>query len=209
MNKGFIFDLDNCIFNTRSLGEHILDSVLEPLLNSDLSSEVKRGVTDSLWVNSLEDTIDLYRVRADVAESMRKAYRDLEVPEENSLGTYGDEHCIVELAMKKYLVTSGYRKFQQSKIDRLGIAVLFDEIIIDALDEQEKRKGKKKIFEEILSTNGWNAHEVLVVGDNPQSELGAAKEIGITTVQTLRPGIEKWEGADHHIHSLRELASFV
>ena len=209
MIKGIIFDLDNCIFDTHSLGAHILAPILEPLLISDFSPEVKKEIQNALWTDSLEDMIDQYHVRMDVAEKMREAYRNLVVPEEDILATYGDEDCIVELTAKKYLVTSGYQKFQQSKIDRLGLQPLFDEILIDAQDKRAARKGKKKIFGEILKTNKWDAHEVLVVGDNPRSELGAAKEIGIATIQTLRSGVEKWEGADHYIYSLNELGSFV
>ena len=100
-------------------------------------------------------------------------------------------------------------KFQETKIAKLGIAHLFDEIIIDVLDDPNKRKGKTKIFEEILESNKWNKEEVLVVGDNPHSELGAAKALGITTVQTVRPTVIKWKGADHHIESLRELKTLL
>ena len=82
-------------------------------------------------------------------------------------------------------------------------------IIIDALDHIDQRKGKKRIFEELLEGNGWRKDEALVVGDNPASELGAAKSLNILTIQTLRPTIEKWEGADYHIQSLRELADII
>ena len=69
--------------------------------------------------------------------------------------------------------------------------------------------GKKRIFEELLKKNGWRKDEVLVVGDNPASELSAAKSLGILTVQTLRPTIERWEEADYHIQSFRELADII
>ncbi len=209
MIKGIVFDLDNCIFNTHSMGERVIDSVLEPLINSDLPNDIKKKVQNALWTDSLEDTIDQYHLRANVAEKMREAYRNVEVPQGRAIETFGDEQCIIELTAKKYLVTTGYRKFQQSKIDKLNIANLFDEIIIDALDELATRKGKKSIFEEILEMNGWNKSEMLIIGDNPKSELGKAKEIGVTTVQTLRPGVEKWKEADYHIRSLCELQSLL
>ena len=50
---------------------------------------------------------------------------------------------------------------------------------------------------------------MLVVGDNPRSELGAAKEVGIKTVQTLRPNIIRWDEADAHIISLYELKELL
>ncbi|MFO1212457.1 MAG: hypothetical protein U1E74_08000 [Paenacidovorax caeni] len=33
---------------------------------------------------------------------------------------------------------------------------------------------------------------MLVVGDNPLSELAAGRALGATTVQTVRPGVEPW-----------------
>ena len=140
---------------------------------------------------------------------MRMAYQQITIPENMVLKTYGDEFYIKKLPVTKYLVTTGYRKFQQSKIDKTGMAPLFDEIIIDEMENPETRKGKKKIFEEILESNNWDKAEVLVVGDNPKSELGIAKSMGITTVQTLRPGVEKWSKASYHISSLSKLAGII
>lgn len=61
----------------------------------------------------------------------------------------------------------------------------------------------------LLEENGWRKDEVLVVGDNPTSELGAAKSLSILAIQTLRPTIKRWEEADYHIQSLRELAAII
>lgn len=207
MIKAIIFDLDMCILDTHTLTGSFFRPVLDALYSSELSSELKEKINYQLWRTSLDDVIEMFSVPEDIAEKMREAYRRIEVP--NGIRTFGDEDYIKDLPVKKILVTTGYKKFQETKIEKLGIAYLFDEIIIDALDYREKRKGKKKIFEEILNKNGWKASEVLVVGDNPISELGAAKSLGISTVQTLRPTVEKWEGADYHIHSLCELSDLV
>ena len=205
MVKGIVFDLDNCIFDTRSMGEDVIDPVLKPVTSSDLPREIKRGVAEALWTTALEDVIDQYRLPPEVAEKMREACRTIEIPKERSIKTFGDEQCIADLPVKKYLVTSGYRKFQQSKIDRLHIAGLFDEIIINDADYREERKGKVQIFKEILETEKWDTSEVLVVGDNPKSELGAARAVGVKCVQILRPQVIKWNTADYHIESLCEL----
>lgn len=50
---------------------------------------------------------------------------------------------------------------------------------------------------------------MLVVGDNPGSELGAAKKLGIPAVQVLRPGVKKCEEADYYVNSLSELAGII
>jgi putative hydrolase of the HAD superfamily len=49
-----------------------------------------------------------------------------------------------ELDAKLLLVTSGFRRLQDSKIRALGFASLFEAIHVDAIDEAE-RKGKEGI----------------------------------------------------------------
>jgi putative hydrolase of the HAD superfamily len=103
-----------------------------------------------------------------------------------------------------YLVTSGFRRLQESKIKALGFEPLFKGIFIDAVDEPE-RKGKHGIFQSILDTEGLRPEEVIVVGDNPDSEIEVGNRLGITTVQILRPGVPRGDMATHHIQTLAEL----
>lgn len=207
MVKAIIFDLDMCILDTHSLTGPFFQPVLDALRNANLPPEIKEKVERQLWTTSLDDTVDMFIVPEDVAEDMREAYRHIEVPD--GIKSFGDENYIKRLDVKKILVTSGYKRFQETKISKLGIAPLFDEIVIDALDYREQRKGKKKIFKELLEKNQWDKDEVFVVGDNPVSELGAAKSLGIPTIQILRPTIVKWDEATHHISSFRELEKLV
>jgi len=205
--KAVIFDLDMCILDTHTLTGPFFQPVLSVLYNSGLSPKLKEDIRHQLWITSLEDAVEIFSIPEDIAERMRVAYRQIKVPD--GIKTFGDEEFIRDLPVIKILVTTGYKRFQETKIEKLGIANLFDEVIIDALDYREKRKGKRRIFEELLVKNGWSKDEVLVVGDNPRSELGAAKSLGIKTVQTLRPTIEKWPEADYHISSFSELVNII
>jgi HAD superfamily hydrolase (TIGR01549 family) len=207
MIRAIIFDLDMCILDTHSLTGPFFQPVLDALHRSDLSAELTEKVEYQLWTTSLDDTVDMFGLPEEVAENMREAYRHIEVPD--GIKSFGDEQYIRDLPVKKILVTTGYKKFQEAKIAQLGIADLFNEIIIDALDHRDERKGKKRILQELQEQNGWAKDEILVVGDNPLSELGAAQSLGIPTVQTLRPTVTKWEEADYHISSLQELGSLL
>ncbi|MDP3941515.1 MAG: HAD-IA family hydrolase [bacterium] len=209
MIKGIIFDLDMCILDAHAFTGTFFDPVLDVLHNSDLPKELKEKIDYQLWTTSLDDTMEMYSVPEDIAERMREAYRKIEVPADIETKSYGDEEFIRDLPVKKFLVTSGYKRFQETKIARLGVASIFDEIIIDAFDDRDKRKGKKKIFQEILEKNNWGNDDVLVVGDNPMSELGAAKSLGIPTVQTLRPTVVRWDDATYHINSFDELKALI
>ncbi len=209
MIKAIIFDLDRCILNPKSLDVDILDPVLAPLYASNVSAELKQKMSEVLWHTAFEDAVVLYGVPADIAQRMRVECRRLEIPAGKEIYSYGDESYIPALPVKKFLVTSGFRNFQTSKITKLGIAGMFDGIFIDESDDLTIRKKKKKIFEEILGANDLQKEEVLVVGDNPISELKAAKELGIVAIQTLRPGVQKWDQADYHVTSLSELAELI
>ncbi len=64
--------------------------------------------------------------------------------------------------MQRFLVTSGFRRLQETKVRALGFADWFAGIYIDALDEPNRR-GKHGFFQDILSAHGLRPEAVLVV----------------------------------------------
>src|SRR4051812_36804536 len=107
---------------------------------------------------------------------------------------YPDLHTLAELGAQLFLVTSGFRRLQDSKIRALGFERLFEAIYVDAIDESD-RKGKAGIFKEILKTYHLSPEEVLIVGDNPDSEIEAGNRLGMRTVQILRAGVPRGSNA--------------
>ena len=79
---------------------------------------------------------------------------------------------------------------------------------MDAIDE-DGRKGKHSIFAGILDAYRLKPEEVLVVGDNPDSEIEAGNRLGITTVQVLRAGVPRGNNASHYIDNLAELKALL
>ncbi|MCR6640607.1 MAG: HAD hydrolase-like protein [Sporocytophaga sp.] len=65
-------------------------------------------------------------------------------------------------------------------MNQLHIRDNFEEIHI--VDPQISSQTKKDIFKDILIRNGYYPEEVMVVGDDPDSEIKAATELGIDTV---------------------------
>ena len=86
----------------------------------------------------------------------------------------------------------------------LAVRSLFERVYIDAIDEPN-RKGKEAIFAQILRANALEPSEVLVVGDDADSEIAAGNRLGIPTVQIRRAGIPHAANATRHIASLTEL----
>jgi FMN phosphatase YigB (HAD superfamily) len=112
-------------------------------------------------------------------EAMRatglQVFRQTEVTE--PMYGYGDLAVLKELLVQRFLVTSGFRRLQESKVRALGFADWFAAIYIDALDEPNRR-GKHGFFQDILSAHDLRPDEVLVGGDNPDSEIEAGNQLG-------------------------------
>lgn len=81
-------------------------------------------------------------------------------------------YYIRELPYKKFLVTTGFTKMQNSKIKHLDLEKDFEKIFI--IDPSLTTLTKKDIFEKIFADYGYSAEEVLVVGDDINSEIKAA-----------------------------------
>jgi putative hydrolase of the HAD superfamily len=74
----------------------------------------------------------------------------------------------------------GFTKLQHSKIKQLNIEKDFEKIFV--IDPSASDLTKKDIFRKILSDYDYKAKNLLVVGDDLNSEIKAAKELGIETV---------------------------
>jgi putative hydrolase of the HAD superfamily len=127
---------------------------------------------------------------------------------ETPMKGYNDLDVLRELPVELYLVTSGFRRLQESKIKALNFELLFTGTHVDAIDEVE-RKGKQGIFESILDDKQFKPEEVIVVGDNPDSEIEAGNKLGMKTVQILRPGVPRGSNATHYVNTLAELKSWL
>lgn len=79
--------------------------------------------------------------------------------------------------------------------------------IDDPMDS--KWKNKEEIMRFIINKYGYNISDLLIVGDNPESEIKAGKNIGIETVQILRDGVKASKVANYRINNLEELSKYV
>jgi putative hydrolase of the HAD superfamily len=121
---------------------------------------------------------------------------------------YGDLDVLAEFRVPLFLVTTGFRDFQESKVDALGIRERFVEVIVDDIDGYV-RLGKYRIFDELLGRHRWQPESVLVVGDNPESEIKAGNRLEMPTVQILRPHVDRHQSARYHVRDLAELRTLI
>jgi putative hydrolase of the HAD superfamily len=207
--KVAIFDLDNCLLDARSVGP-LFEPAFEAIRQANqgaLPPDVLEQAIEQCWFTAF----NLVAERFGLTDAMREAglheFRRMRVTE--PLRGYDDIGLLPQIPLRRYLVTSGFRSLQESKIAALGIRPWFAHVLIDDVDEamgaQPGTHGKLAVFERILELEQCQPCEVLVVGDNPLSELGAGRALGATTVQTVRPGVSAWDLADHRIDGLGDL----
>jgi len=209
MKKALIFDLDNCLAAANEVGEWLFEPAFEAMRQANdgsVAEEVLRRAFADVWRHPLDWVAAKYGFSAAMLAAGSKAFLTIEVTER--MVGYGDLASLADLPADKFLVTSGFRRLQESKISALQLAPLFTAIFVDAIGEPG-RLGKQGLFQKILEDYKLTPAEVMVVGDNAESEIEAGNRLGIATVQTLRPGVPRASHATFHIHSLAELKQLM
>ena len=209
MIRAVIFDLDNCLAAANEVGERLFGPAFEAMRNANhgrLSEAELEEALGECWRRPLDDVAHTYGFSREMLAAGWKIFAETIV--ETPMKGYEDIAFLRELPAQLYLVTSGFRRLQESKIKALGLDQVFAGIYVDAIDEAD-RKGKQSIFESILLTNKLKPEEVLVVGDNPDSEIEAGNRLGIKTVQILRPGVPRGDNATYYVQTLTELKAIL
>jgi putative hydrolase of the HAD superfamily len=210
MVKALIFDLDSCLAAADEVGDSLFAPAFEAIRAANdgrVSDTQLRAAFTDCWRFPFDFVAGKYGFSSAMRAAGFAAFRRIEVRQ--PMHGYGDLDALGELRAKLFLVTSGFRRLQESKIKALGIAPLFTAVHIDAIDEQPRPSGKLPAFEAILAAHHFSPQEVLVVGDNPDSEIAAGNRLGMVTIQTLRPGVPPSPAATNHIRSLAELKRFL
>jgi HAD superfamily hydrolase (TIGR01549 family) len=209
MIRALILDLDNCLAAANEVGEDVFKPAFEAMRNANrgtLTDEQLAEAFEEIWRNPLDFVASKFGFSQEMLAAGWKAFSQTVI--ETPMKGYGDLAVLQELPFQLYLVTSGFRGLQESKVKALQIADLFREIEIDAIDEDD-RKGKQGVFASILERKKLKPEEVIVVGDNPDSEIEAGNRLGIRTVQILRPGVLRANNAAFYIETFHELKTLL
>lgn len=205
MIKALILDLDSCLAAADEVGASLFAPAFQAIRaanQGDVPEDRLTAAFTDCWRFPFDFIADKYGFSPALRRAGFEAFRKTE----GTQAMYGDGDltALAEFPAKLSLVTSGFRRLQESKVKALGIAHLFTEVHIDAIDEPQPN-GKRVAFEAILQKPRLAPGEVLVIGDNPDSEIAAGNRLGPTTIQVLRPGVPESPAATHRIYSLHEL----
>jgi FMN phosphatase YigB (HAD superfamily) len=209
MIEALIFDLDNCLAAAREVGDAFYRPAFEAIRQANRGAvplETLDHAFDDIWRHPLDWVAERHGFSREMTAAGFSVFSTLEV--DRKLSGYGDLSVLSELPARRFLVTSGFRRLQESKISALDLAPLFTAVYVDAIDAPG-RLGKLGYFEKILRDHRLTAANVLVVGDNAESEIAAGARLCMPTVQTLRPGVPYAPNATFHIRTLHELKELL
>jgi len=197
--KAIIYDLDNTVYPVPAIGEKLFKPVFGLIAQSGEHHDDMDAIKKDMMKIPFRVVADKYNFSQELIEEGIKIQEDIEFTE--PIETFADYSIIKTLPGNRFLVTTGFRKMQQSKIKQMGIEQDFTEIhIVDPTITS-----KKEVFDEIMERYGYSPEDVLVVGDDPGSEIKAAKELNIETVLYDHSRLQDKKISDYYITSYTEL----
>lgn len=210
MLKSLICDLDNTLFPTRAISRSVLQPALDAVRAANLQgSHVPdtrlEEALEACWDLSFDEVARRYGLPDPLCQVWAEAAERLEA--KSPLELYPDSAVLWTLPLQRFLVTTGYRRFQESKIAALHIQHRFDGIYIDALGDG--RLGKEALFRQLMAEHGLAPHEVAVLGDNAESEIAAGHRLGLWTIQIVRERAVSSSSAHFWIDSLTQLPAVL
>ncbi len=209
MDQLLIFDLDDTLFETKSIGKKAVKPIFDqfgPLLIQKFGKELTAQIVPELWKYPFDFVAQKHKFDAHQSAEFARLVNAHEY--ELNIQTFDDFSIIENLPQEKILVTTGFSKLQHAKIDSLGIKEQFSEIYIDDILDP-KRIFKKGIFQQIFLERKLDPTLIYIIGDNPNSELKAGFELDLHTIQVSKFGQERSAFANYCISDFSDLLSIL
>ena len=204
-----ILDLDNTIFETKSMNPKIFQPILDIIISyyhSVNQSTIVPQIIEELWSIPMDEVFKKYNTPEKIQQQTYKTLNSIDYS--LAITTYDDYAILKSMPHEKILVTTGYKKLQTAKIKALKIGADFKEIFIDD-PLANNRKYKLGIFKDILQKENLKPNEVWVIGDSVENEIKAGHALGMNTIQRTKTGEKKSQFSNYGIASFQELESII
>lgn len=179
MKSIFFIDLDNTIYFTKPNEMQLMSGLYNVLQNEDL------GISDSEYQQAKKEMLRTpfqkvaikYGFKQAAIDNAIKYLKTGEVTE--PLNPSADYHYIKSLKGRKFIVTAGFLRKQTTKVKMLGIADDFEEVYV--VDATTSNQTKKDAFLTLIQKHKLNPDDILVIGDDAESEIKFGLELGLST----------------------------
>jgi putative hydrolase of the HAD superfamily len=205
--KNLIIDLDNTIYPVKSIGDKLFAPLLKLLKSPEygLKRSIIAQAREQIMRVPFQKVAAQFNFPANLTQKATELLRGLTYDEE--MNCFEEYTSIRELHTMKFLLTSGFTKLQESKIHSLNIEGDFTEIFV--IDPDISKRTKKDAMMEIMEKYDLLPESLLVVGDDPESEIRAAKELGIATFLLDTKNAYPDAVADYKGGSLQEVLDYI
>lgn len=201
--KAIIYDLDNTIYPVSSIGDKLFGPVFDLIAvsgkHNDNLTDIKKAI--------MRTPFRIVAQRHGFSDELTQQGIDLQetIDYQDEIHAFEDYPEIKNIPGERFLVTTGFRTMQLSKIRQLGINDDFKEVhVVNPVETS-----KKEVFADILKRYDYTPEEVLIIGDDPESEIAAAKALSIPTVLYDKTDTFDAKEADYKIKHFAELALIV
>lgn len=193
------FDLDHTLWDFDRNSEKAFEALLAahqiPVALEDFL-EVYIPINEQYWVayrenkvsaqqlkiGRLKDTFKLFAIKLTDLDLQLMAEQYLELLTEfNSL--FADAIPTLQYLYPQYnlhIITNGFDKVQQIKIDRSGLRSYFKSVTTS--EEVGVKKPDAKIFYQALDKAQAKAHKTMMIGDNYEADIQGALNIGMRVI---------------------------
>lgn len=198
--RAIIYDLDNTIYPVHTIGDKLFDPMFKLITENGEHHNIG-DIKDDMMRMPFQVVANKHHFNDALTKSGLQLLQELTY--DGEIKTFEDYPEIKNLPAKRYLVTTGFLNLQYSKIKGMGIENDFAEIHV--VDPTTSARSKKDVFADIIERHGYAIPEVLVVGDDPESEIKAAHALGIDTVLYDKYNRYTSHAANYKIANFKEL----
>lgn len=203
--KALIFDLDNTIYLVSSIGDRLFKTLFGIITESGEFSGNMEKLKAEIMRRPFQHVANEFgfseKLMAECMEHMKNLTYDSAMDPVENYETIRNFDCL------KFLVTTGFNTLQNSKIEQLGIQNDFEKIFI--IDPSKTAQTKRDVFKKILVNYQLRLDEVLVVGDDLNSEIRAAEELGIDSVLCDFKAVHSQTEGQKVIRNFSELKQYI
>jgi putative hydrolase of the HAD superfamily len=203
--KAMIYDLDNTLYDVQTIGDRLFAPVLELISNEGNHEQEIDGIREDLMRIPFQQVAQKYQFNPELRKKGEDMLQDITY--EGEIPKHEDYPAILELPGKRYLVTTGFYNMQQSKVRQMELEKDFAGIHI--VDPMKSDKTKEDIFLQIMQEGNYDTKDIMVIGDDPESEIKAGRSLGIETVLYDKKDNYHTHPADHKIRDFRELVTIL
>jgi putative hydrolase of the HAD superfamily len=203
--KCIILDLDNTIYPVHAIGDRLFEGLFRIIENSGEIPEEMGKLKQEIMRRPFQWVAQEFRLSSPLTNRCIEHLKGLTY--EWPIDPFDDYRAVRNLEVDRYLVTTGFKRLQESKIDAMGIRSDFLEIHI--VDPAHSVLTKKDVFADIMQRHGYSVSDVLVVGDDLHSEIRAGRELGLEVV--LYDKLDRHEGVQEvpRITNFQTLKEFL